>query len=156
MRILIVGKHTESIEITRSCLCAENYVIDVIHEYKQGLYLAENFTYNLIILSYTTTKQPINFCSQLRDDNSHTPVIILTKDCQSLETARVLDYGADDCIQYPFNCNEFLARIRALLRRPYKIESEILTASDLTLDMKRCIVQRKRKEIYLTRKDFYF
>ncbi len=154
MRILIIGENNESVEITRSCLCAENYITDVIFEYKQGLYLAETYTYNLIILSHLCIKNTINFCSHIREQELHTPIMIVKNDCRSSNTVQVLEYGADDCMDYPFDCGELIARIRALLRRPYKIESETITVCDLVMDTRKCTVYRNCNEIYLTRKEF--
>jgi two-component system copper resistance phosphate regulon response regulator CusR len=54
----------------------------------------------------------------------------------------------------PFSLEELLARIRALLRRPHYVSSEVLTIDDLVMDTKRHTVKRGEKEIYLTRKEF--
>lgn len=66
----------------------------------------------------------------------------------------LLNKGVDDYVTKPFSLEELLARIRALLRRPAVITSEILQSDDLILDTKQHSISRGGKEIYLTRKEF--
>lgn len=66
----------------------------------------------------------------------------------------LLNRGADDYLTKPFSLEELLARIRALLRRPSSLSSEVLNIDDLTIDIKGHKVTRGTKEIYLTRKEF--
>jgi DNA-binding response OmpR family regulator len=67
---------------------------------------------------------------------------------------KLLDAGADDYINKPFSFRELLSRIRALLRRPHRIEGEMLCVDDLKLNTKSHIVLRGAKDLYLTRKEF--
>lgn len=154
MRILIVGQKDEGIETIKLCLYTENYTTDFVHEHHEGLYLAETYTYNLVILNNITTSDSIAFCSRIRENNLHTPIIVTEENRSANNITQILDCGADDCICYPLDCNEVLARIRAILRRPHKIESEILTVADLIVDTRKCLVRRNQQDIYLTKKEF--
>jgi len=155
MRILIVSRHNENIEIIKSYLAADNYIADMVDECDKGLYLAETYEYGLIILGKMHLTESKEFCRSLRENGSHTPILVITLHSDIHDTIQTFDYGADDCISYPFNSDELLARVRALLRRPHKLESETLAVGDLIIDTKKCLVHRDSQEIYLTRKEFF-
>jgi DNA-binding response OmpR family regulator len=72
----------------------------------------------------------------------------------SLDKVNVLDAGADDYLSKPFAADEFLARVRALVRRPQPIQSNPLQFHDLILDAQKFKVSRKNKNIKLTNKEF--
>jgi DNA-binding response OmpR family regulator len=82
------------------------------------------------------------------------PIILLSVTASTEEKINLLNCGADDYLTKPFSFKELLARIRALLRRPRSIESDILEIGDLRIDVARQKVTRGGKEIYLTRKEF--
>lgn len=154
MRVLIIGKNLNRIDEIKSCLNARNYITDVIQTYKQGIYLAETYSYDIIILSHIVLSRSVKVCSALRNKNIQTPVIVVTRESCSDDRVYALDYGADDCISSPFDCKELVARVRALVRRPYVLINDALTVGNLTVDTKNCIVNRNNRDIYLTRKEF--
>lgn len=73
---------------------------------------------------------------------------------ESTTKVALLDAGADDYLAKPFSMDELLARIRALLGRPKQIAGEILTFADLTLNTKAHTVDRAKREVHLTPKEF--
>jgi DNA-binding response OmpR family regulator len=96
----------------------------------------------------------LDICKELRTRNIKTPIIGLSVKSETVNKIGFLNAGADDYLTKPFSFEELLARIRALLRRPKELQSDILEIGDLELDCKRHIVKKNGQEVYLTRKEF--
>jgi DNA-binding response OmpR family regulator len=155
MRILVVEDEKKIADLLKSGLQAENYAVDIAPDGEKGIYLAQINEYDLIILdNIMPIKTGPEVCQKLRNNGLTTPILMLSVKSDSSDKVEALDQGADDYLAKPFSFDELLARIRALLRRPVHIESEILSVKDIQLDTKRCTVHQKDKEIYLTRKEF--
>jgi len=92
----------------------------------------------------------------LREKKNPTPIIMLTARGDLPTKIQALDMGADDFLAKPFSFDELLAHLRALLRRPRQIRSNILRLGDLKLDIKKREVTRGRKIINLSRKEFAY
>ena len=96
----------------------------------------------------------LTVCRRLRERGDRTPVLMLTARHEVSDRVAGLDAGADDYLPKPFDLEELLARIRALLRRVISDETEVLTAGDLTLDPQRHEVTMGDTLIELTRTEF--
>ncbi|MEM7095923.1 MAG: response regulator transcription factor [Actinomycetota bacterium] len=96
----------------------------------------------------------LTVCRRLRERNDRTPVLMLTARHEISDRVAGLDAGADDYLPKPFDLEELLARIRALLRRVRNDASEILTAGPLVLDPRRHEVTLEGQLIELTRTEF--
>ena len=155
MRILVVEDEKKIADLLKSGLQAENYAVDTAPDGEKGIYLARINEYDLIILdNIMPVKTGPEVCQELRKSGLTTPILMLSVKSDSSDKVEALDQGADDYLAKPFSFDELLARVRALLRRPVQMESEILTTGNLKVDTKRCTVHQKDKEIYLTRKEF--
>jgi len=155
MRILIIEDEEKIINFLKPSLESECFAVDIAQDGEKGLFMAKTNDYDLIILDNMLPKKDgAEVCKQIRLAKKNLPIIMLSVINDTEKKIELLDYGADDYMVKPFSLNELLARIRALLRRPKKIESEVLQIGDLTLDTKKNIVQRNGKEIRLTRKEF--
>lgn len=84
----------------------------------------------------------------------HTPILILTAKGQVNDKVEGLDAGADDYLTKPFAFEELLARVRALVRRPQKTQGSILTIENLSLNTTTYEIQRGRKNIQLSGKEY--
>jgi len=93
--------------------------------------------------------------AELRADGKCMPVLILSVKGEISTKAELFDIGADDYVVKPFSYIEFVARIRALLRRPKKLEGKILQIEDLVLDVRKHIVTRGKTQKYLAPKEFF-
>ena len=96
----------------------------------------------------------IEVCKQIRAAGIKTPLIVLSAIGDEIDKVLLLEIGADDYVVKPFGKRELLARIRALLRRSSTEETNVLVFSDVEVDLTRRIVNKKGKEIKLTRAEY--
>jgi len=157
MRILLIEDEKEIIEFLKSALEAECFAVDIANDGEKGSFLATTNDYDVIILDLNMPKKHgLQICKEVREGGKNTPIIILSVQSEVSDKVELLDAGADDFLTKPFSFDELLGRIKAILRRPPKIESEILRIDDLALDLKKQTVKRGNKNVYLTRKEFAF
>ncbi len=155
MRILIVEDEKQIAKFLRAGLEAESFAVDVADDGERGSFLARTNDYDLIILDNVLPKKTgLQVCQEIRKDGKSVPIIVLSVKSETSAKVELLNSGADDYLSKPFSLEELLARVRALLRRPPKVEGDILQIADLILDNKKQIVKRGAKEVYLTRKEF--
>jgi len=155
MRILIIEDEKEIAEFLKKSLEAENYVVDIAYDGEKGSFLARTNDYDIILLDNIMPKKTgKQVCEEIRRDGKNVPILMISVKSEVTTKVDLLNAGADDYLTKPFSLDELLARIRALLRRPKKIETEILKIDDLVLDTSKHKVMRGDKEIYLTKKEF--
>lgn len=155
MRILVIEDEIKISDFLKKSLEAECFAVDVAGDGERGSYLARINDYDLVILDNILPKKTgLEVCQEIRKDGKNMPIIMLSVKAETSTKVELLNAGADDYLIKPFSLEELLARMKALLRRPHQIESEVLTIDDITLDTKRNIVKQGDKEVYLTRKEF--
>ncbi len=140
MRLLLVEDNTILSEVLSTALIANGYHVDVAGDGETGFSLADNATYDLLILDIMLPGiSGIELLKKIRRSSITAPAIFLTARDSVTDRITGLDSGADDYLVKPFSVDELLARIRALLRRPaYLKRSNILSVKDLKLDLDRC------------------
>lgn len=143
MRILLVEDDSVFAEALQQALTNQQYVVDVAGDGETGWKLAQAFAYDAVVLDLMLPHlDGIHFCQQLRiasdrphgSLNRHTPILMITAQAASAEKVVALDSGVDDYLVKPFDFNELLARVRALLRRRDNYRSPILTWGQLQLN----------------------
>lgn len=155
MRILVVEDDPQIASFIRRGLREEEYAVDVARDGEQGLYLAQTNDYDLIVLDLVLPKRGgLEVVRTLRGEQNSTPVLILTAKGKPEEKAAGLNAGADDYLAKPFDFDEFLARISAMLRRRGALVPSVLRASDLELDALRHRVTRRGRELTLTSREY--
>jgi DNA-binding response OmpR family regulator len=155
MRILVVEDEHRIANAIKKGLEQEHYAVDVAYDGCEAGDLIGGNEYDLIVLDIMLPKvDGLTLCKNLRQQNNHTPVLMLTARDQLDDKIIGLDTGADDYLSKPFAFEELLARVRALLRRPPKILSNTLKVANLTLDAQKYIVERAGKPISLSSKEF--
>ena len=155
MKILLVEDEQRIADFLEMSLSAEYFAVDVAYDGDSGLDMAMQNAYDLIILdNILPGKTGLEICKALRAAGKVFPILILSVRNEITTKVDLLDAGADDYLIKPFSLQELLARVRALLRRPRKMEKTVLAVDDLILDSKRHAVKRGRKEVVLTKKEF--
>ena len=139
----------------RRGLEAEGFAVDNALDGAEGLWLATENVYDVIVLDIMLPKvNGFEVCAQLRQANNWTPILMLTGKTGELDEAEALDTGADDYLTKPFSYVVLLAHIRALLRRGGRERPAQLTIGDLMLDPATRACTRDGQEIELTAKEF--
>lgn len=155
MRMLLVEDEKKIANFIERGLKEENYVVDVAYDGEKALFLAEINPYDLIVLDIMLPgKDGITVCRELRSKKIDVPVLMLTAKDRLGDKVLGLDAGADDYLTKPFAFEEFLARVRALLRRERIDKTTTLKVADLELDQLTHKVKRARKEIILTSREY--
>lgn len=155
MRILLVEDEHDLAAIIKQGLTEEGYVVDVAHDGEEGLYMAENFPVDGIILDIMLPLMDgLTVLSKLRKKGNSTPVILLTARDALLDKIKGLDTGADDYLTKPFVFEELLARIRSLLRRKTQVKEAVIRIADLEINTASHEVRRAGKDIQLSAREY--
>jgi DNA-binding response OmpR family regulator len=155
MRILVIEDEEGIASFLKAGLESEYFAVDIAEDGERGSYLARTNDYDIIILdNMLPKKNGAEVCDEIRKSGKTTPIIMLSARAELGIKVELLNKGADDYLTKPFSLEELLARIRALLRRPLVITSEILQTDNLIVDTKQHSIKRGDKEIYLTKKEF--
>ena len=137
MRILIVEDNKELVRQIKSRLEHALYVVDVAFDGEKGLYLGEIENYDAVILDLGLPKiDGLDILERWRSSGNHVPVLILTSRYTWREKVAGLRAGADDYLAKPFEFEELLARLEALIRRASGHASSILrcAAGNILID----------------------
>ncbi len=158
MKLLVIEDEVKLAHYLRKGLQAEGFVADIAHNGVDGLHLAMESEYDLIVLdSMLPGIDGLGLLAALRQ-SKRTPVVMLTARVKVEDRVRGLQSGADDYIVKPFAFSELVARIRALLRRVHsaqELEPEtVLGAADLEVDLVSRKVTRKGQRVALSVQEF--
>ena len=155
MKILIVEDEVKTGDYLRQGLTEAGFVVDLARDGLDGLHLALNGEYDLVVLDVMLpTLDGWGILQTLRRNNRAMPVLFLTARDQVEDRVRGLELGADDYLVKPFAFSELLARVRTLLRRGRVREAETLALADLELDVLKRRASRGGRRIDLTAKEF--
>ena len=155
MKILLVEDDLGTAEVLKNILTHHHYIVDLANDGEAGLSLAQTFAYDLILLDVMLPKlDGLMFCRQLRAGKIDTTVVLLTVLDNSTSKVIGLDAGADDYIVKPFDTDELLARIRALMRRGSPALSSVIEAGNVRLDGSSSKVTCNGRSLHLTAKEY--
>ncbi|SAL60730.1 heavy metal response regulator transcription factor [Caballeronia telluris] len=154
MRILIVEDEQKAGAYIKKGLEEAGYLVDVVGDGAEGLILAQEENYDVIVLDVMLpTMDGWTVVRNLRQTKA-TPVIFLTARDDVADRVRGLELGADDYLVKPFAFVELLARVRTLARRGPLRESDLISLGDLEIDVTRRKVRRAGRRIELTPREF--
>jgi DNA-binding response OmpR family regulator len=156
MRILVAEDERKVASFIRQGLEEEGHAVEVAADGETALTLiVDGPPYDLIVLDVMLPKRDgFSILRALRQHGLATPVLILTARDSVADKVAGLDVGADDYLTKPFAFEEFLARVRALLRRATEAKSPLLRVGDLVLDPARREVRRGERCITLTAREY--
>ena len=136
-KILIVEDDDALSESLKAWLETEMHRVDIVSNGLTALEYLRTSQYDLVILDWNLPGcEGIDVCRDYRAAGGDAYIIMLTGQSDQGHKEHGLDTGADDYVTKPFDSRELAARIRALLRRPPNINSNVVKVADLTLDMK--------------------
>lgn len=155
MRILIIEDQQEILDFLKRHLEEECFVVDAVHDGSKGARLACAFEYDLIIMdNHLPSKMGVEICTEIRNSGKRTPILMLSVQSDIIKKIELLETGADDYMTKPFSYQELLARVRALLRRPFFVLQDIYQLEDLIVNFNTHTVTRNNEEVPLTKKEF--
>lgn len=155
MRILVVEDDAPLASILIRTLREESYAVDHAPDGQEAEWLAFENPYDLIILDLMLPrKHGLDVLKSVRDGGVSTPVLILTARDTKEDVVKGLDLGADDYLTKPFNLEELLARVRALLRRQSGDPATVIEAGPVKIDPSRKEVLRDGSPVNLTAKEY--
>lgn len=155
MRILVVEDEPELAKGLKQGLVDHGHVVEIVGDGAEALEYAAVGNFDLIVLDVMLPKiDGFTVCQRLREQGMQTPILMLTARDAVADRVTGLDRGADDYLTKPFAYQEFLARVRALLRREAPSRSAILKVADLEVDPSTRAVRRGGQTIELTTKEY--
>jgi two-component system copper resistance phosphate regulon response regulator CusR len=156
MRILVIEDEPKAGEYLRNGLTESGYVVDLARNGKDGLHMAQEFRYDLIVLDVMMPEMDGWEVMRRLDKEMGVPVLFLSARGTLDDRLKGLDLGADDYLVKPFSFAELLARIRVALRRGsgQARQDDMLRIADLEMDVPRRRVQRAGQRVTLTNKEF--
>jgi two-component system response regulator MprA len=153
-RILIIEDDEEILRVLKRVLTYEGYIVDTALTGQAGLTLAREQMPDLVVLDWMLPKMDgLEVCRRLQKLGNQ-PILMLTAKDNTQDRVEGLDAGADDYVVKPFEIEELLARIRALLRRTAADRVKVLEFEDLILDSSTRKARRGDREIELTAKEY--
>lgn len=133
----------------------DGHVVETVSDGKEALYRLKFYDYDLVILDW---KMPgysgLDVCKQFRAGNGQLPILMLTGNSTLADKEAGFSGGADDYLTKPFELRELSLRVKALLRRPSKIESTVFTVGDIQLDTGKKLVYKTGIVVDLTPREY--
>jgi two-component system copper resistance phosphate regulon response regulator CusR len=154
MKILVVEDEPKAGDYLVKGLQESGYVADLARNGVDGLALALEHDYDMIVLDVMLPQMDGWAVLNKLRERKQTPVLFLTARDDVADRVKGLELGADDYLVKPFAFAELLARIKTLMRRGPVREAEVIRVADLEIDVLRRRVTRQANRIELTAKEF--
>jgi DNA-binding response OmpR family regulator len=155
MRVLLVEDHKPMVRALRKGLEEEGFAVDTATDGEEADYKATTANYDVIILDLMLPKKDgLSLLQKWRRDGMSTHVLVLTARGGIEDKVKGLDLGADDYLTKPFQWEELLARLRALIRRGHQVKDPVLRIHDLEIDTAARTIKRAGQPIRLTPREY--
>jgi two-component system OmpR family response regulator len=155
MRVLVVEDEVDLAKAVRQVLEEEGFAVDVAHDGESGLFNAESWAYDAVVLDLMLPRMDgWEILKRLRKARNAVPVLILTARDAVADKVKGLNNGADDYLTKPFSLDELLARLRALIRRSAEKPSPVIKLGDIEINTASRTVKKSGKAVTLTAKEY--
>lgn len=157
IKILLIEDEPKTVQSLKQGLEENNYWVEVAYDGHIARQLATRNSYQLIISDIIIPGiNGLELCKELRKEGIQTPILMLTALSTTDDKINGFEAGADDYLAKPFDFKEFLARVKALIKRSNQtiLEAQILKFADLEMDLTSHQVSRSGQMIHLTSKEF--
>ncbi|PTX63223.1 two-component system alkaline phosphatase synthesis response regulator PhoP [Melghirimyces profundicolus] len=161
-KVLVVDDETSIVKLVQFNLEKEGYQVEVATDGEMALEKVKNENPDLLVLDLMLPKMDgLEVCKQVRRENRHLPILMLTAKTEEFDKVLGLELGADDYMTKPFSPRELVARVKAIFRRMEAVregeaprEKKKLIVGDLEIDTEGYEVLRKGTQVDLTPKEF--
>jgi DNA-binding response OmpR family regulator len=155
VRVLLIEDYRPAVRALKLGLQEEGYEVDVARSADDGFAHAWKAPFDIILLDLMLPQgRSFTLLKSWRQAGLMTHVLALAPPGGTLDTVRGLDMGADDCLTKPFEFEELLARMRALVRRRATVEDAVVRIGDLEINTAVRTVRRAGRPIHLTPREF--
>jgi len=154
MRVLVVEDEHDLRHALEKTLREEGYAVDGAEDGEEGLYKAESWDYDTVVLDVMLPVMDGWTVLERLRRTKKTPVLMLTARDSVKDRVRGLDLGSDDYLAKPFSLVELLARIRALIRRSAGAASSMIDLGDVQVDTAKRAVFQKLQPVELTAREY--
>lgn len=159
-KVLVVEDDRLIVDLLEIHLKDLNCEVESVFDGEEGLKQAVSGSFDLIVLDLMLPKMNgLDICKEIRRKDNYTPVLMLTARSEEFDKVLGLEVGADDYLTKPFGIREFIARVKAILRRVEAVQKEngdalSILCGDLTIDVSKRKVSLYGDRIELTPKEF--
>jgi two-component system copper resistance phosphate regulon response regulator CusR len=157
IKILLIEDEPKTVQSLKQGLEENNYDVSIAYDGHMGKQLALAHTYQLIVSDIIIPGiNGLELCRELRSLGIQTPILMLTALSTTDDKLNGFEAGADDYLPKPFDFKEFLARVKALIKRSNQtiLDAQVLKFADLEMDLNSSLVSRAGQMINLTSKEF--
>jgi len=155
MRVLLVEDEPAIARDVASALGETGYVVDIARDGEEGWFKASTEDYDAVVLDLGLPKlDGLSVVRRLREETSLVPILVLTARGSWLQRVEGIDAGADDYLTKPFEMEELIARLAALLRRVGRHVTPLIEVGPLRIDTRRLRVMVNGRSIELSPLEF--
>lgn len=155
MRILVVEDEKRLADTLADILTEQKYLVDISYDGESGLDNAMSGIYDAIIMDVMMPKMNgFEVVRSMRKEGNFTPVLMLTAKVETIDKVTGLDCGADYYLTKPFEIEELLACVRAILRRKGEVMSDELSFGDIKLNLMSCTMECCGRSVRLSSREF--
>jgi two-component system, OmpR family, response regulator len=154
MRLLVIEDEADLLASLAKALREEGYAVDTAADGEEGLYKAQSWGYDALVLDAMLPRLDGWELLQRLRQSKKTPVLMLTARDTARDRVRGLDTGADDYVVKPFDLNELFARLRALIRRAAGQTRNLVEIGPVAIDTAARQVTRAGQPVALTAREY--